>query len=179
MSGQSDRKQNISLIIGLSIPVAMIFFVAIAINGPRWFNTIEAPKHDFLYLSGQPNPYFTYLVQDGYVTLKEGTVQEGNSKPVKNPVHFFIHDVSENTSREIPEKEALSLPVDGSVRSADGFALESGRRGGWFLFGYSRDYRSRYLVKENYSQKLNLETPSSNYSYYWNIQFLGWLSTNE
>jgi len=179
MSTQSNRRQNISLIIGLSIPVAMILFVAIAINGPRWFNTIEAPKHDFIYLSGQPNPYFTYVVQDGRVTLKEGTVAEGSSKPAENPVHFFIHDVSENTNREIPEEEALSLQVDGSVRSADGFTLESGRRGGWFLFGYSRDYRSRYLVKENYSQKLNLETQGSNYNYYWNIQFLGWLSTNE
>lgn len=179
MPKQSDRKQNISLIIGLSIPVAMILFVAIAINAPNWFNTIEAPKYDFLYLTGQPNPYFTYLVKNGQVILKEGTVAEGDTRPAENPVHFFIHDVAENTSREITQEEALSLRLDGSIRSADGFALESGRRGGWFLFGYNRDYRTRYLVKDNYSQKLNLETQNTNYNYYWNIQFLGWLTIDE
>ena len=179
MTTQSDRKQNISLIIGLSIPVAMILFIAIAINGPRWFNTIAQPQNDFLYTTGQQNPYAVYLVKDGRLTLQENTVPEGVHTTQLPPLHFFVHDVSENASREIAEDEAMSLILNSSVRSPDGFSIETGRRGGWFIFGYGRDYKNRYLIKENYSEKLKLETQNNSYNYYWNFQFLGWVAGNE
>ncbi len=178
MKNQSTKKQNIALIIGLSIPVAMILFVAIAINAPHWFSTVEPPQYNFLYTSGRSNPYASYLVKDGRLQRHDVKQSETATKPAEYQQRFFVHAVSANISHEISEDEALELQLDGGVRSPDGFRLESGNRGGWFLFGYGRDYRSRYLVKENYSQKLELESQDGNYRYYWNIQFLGWIDPN-
>ncbi len=179
MATKSTKKQNITLIIGLSIPVAMILFVAIAINAPHWFSTTEPPQYDFLYTSGHHNPHISYQVKEGRLQRQDTTVSQGGTKAAEVQQRFFIHDVSTNTSREVSEDEAMSLQLDGSLRSADGFRLESGNRGGWFLFGYGRDYRTRYLVKENYSKKLELESPDENYRYYWNIRFLGWINADE
>ena len=53
MNDQPDKKQNLSLIIGLSIPIVMILFITIAINGPRWFNTVEPAHYNFLYSTGR------------------------------------------------------------------------------------------------------------------------------
>lgn len=179
MTMPEDRKQNISLIIGLSIPVAMILFIAIAINGPRWFNTVEPAKFDFLYTTGQQNPYTTYSVVSGRLRVQEHPVPEDAPATIQYPIHFFVHDVSENISREIQVEEAMQLNLDGSIRSPDGFTVETGRRSGWFIFGYGRDYRSRYLVNESFSEKLKLESNSGSYSYYWNFRFLGWVTGNE
>jgi hypothetical protein len=179
MTMPDDKKQNITLIIGLSIPVAMILFIAVAINGPRWFNSVEPPDFDFLYTTGQQNPFSTYLVKNGRLTLQEQEVPEGASNATGYPLHFFVHDVSENLSREITEEEAMALELDSSVRSPDGFTLETGRRSGWFIFGYGRNYRSRYLIKENYSEKQKLESDTSSYNYYWNYRFLGWVTGDE
>jgi len=179
MTMPEEKKQNISLIIGLSIPVAMILFIAVAINGPRWFNTVEPAKYDFLYTTGQNNPYSTYSVVNGRLVLQEQPVPEDASANIQYPIHFFVHDVSENSSREIQPEEAMELMLDSSIRSPDGFTLEAGRRSGWFIFGYGRDYRSRYLVKDNFNEKLALESNTGSYSYYWNFQFLGWVINNE
>jgi hypothetical protein len=179
MTEPAGRKQNISLIIGLSIPVAMIVFIAIAINGPRWFNSNEAAKFDFLYSTGQHNPYASYSVVDGRLTLQETPVPEGASVSATEPLHFFVHDVGENNSREISLSAAMELSLDSSVRSPDGFTIKNGRRRGWFFFRYSGDYGSRYLVNESYSEKLKLETGAGNYNYYWNFRFLGWVSDDE
>ncbi len=178
MSDQSTKKQNIALIIGLSIPVAMVLFVAIAINAPSWFSTVEPPQYNFLYTDRRNNPNVSYLVKDDRLQRHDVDQSENATKPVEYQQRFFIHDVSANISSEISENEALELHLDGAVRSPDGFRLESGNRGGWFFFGYGRDYRTRYLVKENYSQKLELESQNENYRYYWNIQLLGWIDPN-
>ena len=71
MTTQNDKKQNVSLIIGLSIPVAMILFIGIAINGPRWVNSIEHPKYNFLYVTGQQDPYVVYTVEKGRLVVTE------------------------------------------------------------------------------------------------------------
>ncbi|MCF6225896.1 MAG: hypothetical protein L3J22_06275 [Xanthomonadales bacterium] len=178
MNDQSTKKQNIALIIGLSIPVAMVLFVAIAINAPNWFSSVEPPQYSFLYTSGKSNPYASYLVKDGRLQRLDIKQSESVTKPAEYQQRFFIHDVSANISSEISENEALELHLDGAVRSPDGFRLKSGNRGGWFLFGYGRDYRTRYLVKENYSQKLELESQDGSYRAYWNIQLLGWVDPN-
>jgi len=177
-SSKPNKQQNISLIIGLSIPVLMMLFVALAINAPQWFTHVKPPQQDFLYSSGNNAPYTKYLVKEGKLTRVETTLPEGATRSTENDIHFFIHDVSANSSREISETEALKLSLNGNILSDDGFSMQSGRRGGWFLFGYGRDYRSRYLVKDNYSVKLNLINKNPQYRYYWNTIFIGWLKQN-
>jgi len=179
MTLQNDKKQNISLIIGLSIPIAMILFIAIAINGPRWFNTVTPPRNDFLYTTGQQDPNSIYRVKDGRLIIQEKLLPEGVNTTPLPALHFFVHDVSENTSLEVSENRAMKLALNGSLRSPDGFSIETGRSGGWFPFGYGRNYKNRYLMKESYSEKLKLETQNSGHNYYWSFHFLGWVATDE
>jgi hypothetical protein len=180
LTSQTDKTQNISLIIGLSIPLAMILFIAVAINGPRWFNDIAPPRYDFLYSTGQQTASNTYLVKEDLLTLQEYTAADGAEQPARYLLHFFVHNVAENKSTEIQLEDALKLQLDASVRSPDGFLIEIGRRGGgWFIFNYRRNSNHRYMVKESYSEKLMLETHDGSYSYYWNFRFYGWLGANE
>jgi hypothetical protein len=178
MTTRDDKRQNISLIIGLSIPVAMILFIAIAINGPRWLSNVEPANVNFLYATGQQDPDVVYSVKDGRLAVTDNT-PEHETGQAEYPTHFFIHDVTTNTSREIQFDEAKRLLLDGAVRSPDGFTISDGRRRGWFIFGYGRYDGHRYLVKESYSQKLDLETDSGTNHYYWNYRFIGWVTGNE
>ena len=178
MTTQDAKKQNISLIIGLSIPVAMILFIAIAINGPRWFSSIEPAEVNFLYTTGQQNPYLAYSVKDGRLLVTD-TTPENATPTAQYQTHFFIHDVTTNKSREIQLDEAKRLLLDGAVRSPDGFTISDGRRRGWFIFGYGRYSGERYLVKESYSEKLDLESDSGSNNYYWNYRFIGWVTGDE
>jgi len=179
MAGRNDGKQNIALIIGLSIPVAMVVFIAIAINGPRWLAAVDPPRYNFLYATGQQNPYARYLVKAGRLTFQESVTPEGAVPMIQNPVRFFVHDVAENISAEITETEAQALSLDGSVRSPDGFSVKAGRRGGWLFFPVGRGSESSYLIKENYRMKLNLENRNGAYNFYWNNRFLGWVTGDE
>ena len=178
MTTQDAKKQNISLIIGLCIPVAMILFIAIAINGPRWFNSVTPATVNFLYVTGQQDPYVAYSVKDGRLTVTDNTPENVTGR-VEYPTHFFVHDVTTNKSHEIQMDEAKQLFLDGAVRSPDGFTISNGRRRGWFIFGYGRYTGVRYLVKENYSEKLDLESDSGSNNYYWNYRFIGWVTGNE
>ena len=178
MTTPDTKRQNISLIIGLSIPVAMILFVAIAINGPRWFSNVEPATVNFLYVTGQQDPYVAYSVKAGRLAVTDNT-PENMTGQVQYPTHFFIHDVTVNKSREIQLDEAKRLFLDGGVRSPDGFSISDGRRRGWFIFGYGRYNGDRYLVKESYSEKLDLEMDSGSNNYYWNYRFIGWVTGNE
>jgi len=158
----------------------MILFMIVAINGPRWFNSVESAQYDFLYATGRQNPYAAYSAENGRLTLQELPVPAGDSPAVQYPVHFFVHDVSENTSREIQTEEAMKLVLDSSIRSPDGFTVVNGRRrGGWFIFRYGLPDERRYLVKENFSEQLNLEADSGSFNYYWNYRFLGWVTHDE
>ena len=178
MTTQDAKKQNISLIIGLCIPVAMILFIAIAINGPRWFNSVEPAKVNFLYITGPHDPYLTYSVKDGRVAVTDNTPENATAM-AQYPTRLFIHNVTTNKSREIQLDEAKQLLLDGSVRSPDGFTISNGRRRGWFIFDYGRYNGERYLVKERYTEKLDLESDSGTNSYYWNFRFIGWVTGNE
>lgn len=178
MTTQDTKSQNISLIIGLSIPVVMILFISIAINGPRWFTDVEPPTVNFLYVTGQQDPYVAYSVKDGRLAITDNTPENVTGR-AQYTTHFFIHDVAANRSREIQLDEVQQLFLDGGVRSPDGFTISDGRRRGWFIFGYGRYHGERYLVKESYSEKLNLETESGGNSYYWNYRFIGWVTGNE
>lgn len=174
MNKPSAAGTNVSLIIGIAIPVLMVLFIGISINFPRWFSDVTPPQFDFVYLSGRETPYSRWSVGDGRLQRKETPKPENYAGGVEEDIRFFVHDVSENKSREIQEDEAISLNLNASMISSDGFTMKHGRRGGWFFFDYRTDYRTRYLVKDNFSTKLDLINNSSA-SPYQNIRFLGWI----
>lgn len=170
--------KNLSLIIGLAIPIGMVVFIAIAINGPRWFNSADPPRYDFVYMTGQHAQSQSFVVEDGRIVVKKLANKDALPQPAET-VRFFVHDIARNSSREIDLESAQQIVLDRSLRSPDGFTISPGRRGGWFVFGFGRDYSRRYIVKETFSQRLDLASDGNRYDYYWNFRFLGWVSNEQ
>lgn len=169
-------KQNISLIVGIAIPVLMIALVAASIYLPGLFS--PAPKVNFLYVIG--DDYYQgrqYAIENGKLTKREVKYPEHYTPGV---VRLFIHDVTTNQSREVSFAEAQQLSLDANAKSPDEFEVVYGSRGdGIFplLFFHSEDYNAVYLKGHNTSKKLNLQAPpTGSYYYYPNrFRFLGWI----
>jgi len=167
-------KKNISLIIGIAIPIFMIFLIAISIYVPSLF--APAPQFNFLYVT-----------EDSYGQNRQYGVENGMlvKYEVKYPEHYtprvtrlFIHDVSRNMDQEVSFEEAQKLKLDANVKSPDGYEVVYGSSEyGFFPFFFSGgyDYNTMYLKGHNTSKKLELESSSDGRYYYRNRRFLGWI----
>ncbi|PIW67536.1 MAG: hypothetical protein CO036_02520 [Candidatus Omnitrophica bacterium CG_4_9_14_0_2_um_filter_43_12] len=169
-----SSKKNISLIIGIAIPIFMIFLIAISIYLPSLF--APAPQFNFLYVT-----------EDSYGQNRQYGVENGVlvKYEVKYPEHYtpraarlFIHDVSRNTNQEVSFEEAQKLKLDANVKSPDGYEVVYGSSGyGFFPFFFSGgyNYNTMYLKGHNASKKLELESSNDGRYYYRNRRFLGWI----
>jgi len=172
-------KKNITLILGISIPILMILFVASRIYLPGLF---IKPHFNFLYVSGDDSYYYynngyQYSVQNDKLVKNEiKQLENQNYNPPRVESKLYIYDVAKNEAKEISFAEAQNLNLDSSVKSPDDFEVVYGSRGDGFfpfLFWSERDYNSRYLSGHNVSKKLNLQLNGS--SYYNNFRFIGWI----
>ena len=175
-------KRNISLIIGLAIPLVMIVLVAASIYLPGLF--APSPRFNFLYVLG-----------DDYYQGQQYVVEKGKliKREVKYPEHYtpyypytpgvarlFVHDVVRNESREISFEDAQQLSLNANIKSPDGFEVVYGSSGdGIFplFFFHDTDYSTVYIKGHNASRKLNLQagTTGGYYYYYNRFRFLGWI----
>lgn len=167
-------KKNITLIVGISVPILMILVVAGSIYLPGLF---IKPKFNFLYISGDSSYYYSqyqYYVQNGKLVRNETQESMSQSYQQQRDVKLRIYDIDKNESRDVSFEEARGLDLDPNNISPDGFEVVYGSRGdGFFPFFYSgTDYRTRYLKGHNVTKKLNLQL---NDSYYNNFRFLGWI----
>ena len=173
-----ERQKNISLIIGICIPLFMIVLVAASIYLPGLF--APPPQVNFLYVTG--DDYYQgqqYVVEQGRLAKRE----------VKYPEHYtpgvtrlFVHDVAMNRSREIPFEDAQHLSLDPSAQSPDGFEVVYGSHeyGVFpFFFDHSDDDNAPYLKGHNTSKKLNVEVPADRNYYTRRIRFLGWIQEGQ
>lgn len=169
-----SSKNNISLIIGISIPIFMILLIAVSIYLPSFF--APAPQFDFLYSVGDNySPSRHYGVENGVLVKYE----------VKHPQHytpqavrFFIHDVSGNTDQEVSFEEAQKLRLNANIKSPDGYKVVYGSREyGFFpiFFSGGHDYNTMYLKGHNTSRKLEFEQSGDGLYYYHGRHFLGWI----
>jgi len=172
-------KKNITLILGISIPILMILFVAGSIYLPELF---IKPHFNFLYVSGDDSYYYynsgyQYSVQNDKLVKNEIKQPENqNYNPPRVESKLYIYDVAKNEAKEISFTEAQNLNLDSSVKSPDDFEVVYGSRdSGFFPFfwGGGTDYNARYLSGHNVSKKLNLQLNGS--SYYNNFRFIGWI----
>lgn len=169
-----SSKKNISLLVGMAIPIFMILLIASSIYLPSLF--APAPKFNFLYVK-----------EDGYGGNHEYDIRNGElaKYEVKYPEHYtpgpsilFIHDVSANTDREVSFEEAQKLKLDASAKSPDGYEVVYGSSDyGFFPFFFSggQDYNAMYLKGHNTSKKLELQSLSGKRYYYRGRRFLGWI----
>lgn len=166
-------KKNITLVIGVSIPILMILFVAGSIYLPGLF---VQPKYNFLYVVD--DNYYTqqqYSVQNNRL-IKSEFVQPESKNPRPVPAsRLYLYDMEKNESQEIPFENAQLLNLDSRAQSPDGFEVVQGNRNGgdlFFIFGSGSDYNTRYLKGNGVSKKLNLDL---NRNGYYNFRFLGWV----
>jgi len=172
-------KKNTTLIIGISIPILMILFVAGSIYLPGLF---IKPQVDFLYVNGDDNYYYynsgyQYTVVNDKITKNDVKQPADPSlKPPQVEQKLYIYDVTENVSREISLEEAKKLDLNSNTISPDGFEVVYGSRndGGFpFFWGGGTDYNARYLKGHNVSRKVNL--PMTGSPYYSGMHFIGWI----
>ncbi|MFA5080685.1 MAG: hypothetical protein WC472_03650 [Candidatus Paceibacterota bacterium] len=163
-------KKNLTLILAISIPIAMILLIAISIYLPSLFMN---PQYEFLYSMSRHFIYSNdnYVIENEKLLLniessKDGTYGIPDMK-------FYIYNTINNTSKEISYEEAQKLRLDPNIKSIDGFEIVDGNHeSGFFPFYYSsRDYDSHYLKNSITSKKLNLKV-TSNYD---NFNFIGWI----
>lgn len=174
-----DLRKNSPLIIGISIPVLMILFVAGSIYLPGLF--ADPPMYDFLYTTGNDHYYceWEYRPQSG--RLVRVARPERPPVPVKDPSEppcdplFYLYDVDADESMEIPFAEAEKLTLDQNSLSKDGYEVVRGNGGGDFLFfDGGSNYNNVYIRGHNWSKKINVNLSSQPY-YYYNFRFLGWI----
>ena len=159
-------KENLTLILGVAIPIIMIVLVVLSIFLPTVFTK---PKYDFIYATGGDSRYSCkekYLVSNGTLIKKEGE----EDKKLK----LYLFYTKKNKSSEIYFQETRMLNIDPNIKSADGFEVVQGSQGnGVFLFFFSTTDQKTYYIKGNHlSKKLNLELNGSSSK---NFCFLGWI----
>ena len=168
-----DIKKRLPLIIGLSIPLLMIIFVALSIYLPDMFIN---PKYDFIYCTGD---YYS----SRYYSVKSGKIQKNDIKYPEKDTYYrprieevlYYHDTNKNESKEIGFDDALKYSLNSNVKSLDGFEVVHGTRdvGIFPLFFFAdTDYSTMYIKGDKVSKKLNLNIKRP---YYWNFQFIGWV----
>lgn len=171
-------KRNVTLVIGISIPILMILFVAGSIYLPGLF---IQPHTNFLYVSVDDSYYYynngsQYSVQNNKLVkneIKQPTNQYYNPPPLE--VKLYVYDVEQNKATEISFTDAQNLNLDSNTKSPDGFEVVDGNNDGFFPFfwGSGTDYETRYLKGHSVSKKLNLQLNGG--SYYNNFRFIGWI----
>ena len=169
-----SSKKNVSLIVGISIPILMIVLVAISIYVPAFF--APAPRANFLYVTG--NDYYQgqqYFVENGTIVKREVRYPEHYAPGV---ARFFLHNTFANEDKELSFEEAQKLKLNANEKSPEGYEVVYGNtESGFFPFFFSggTDYNTMYLKGHNTSRKLNLQSPDDGRYYYRNRRFLGWI----
>gem|GEM_PF-5973233 len=145
-----DKQKNIPLIVGLSVPILMILFVAGSIYLPRWFTKVR-PQVNFLYSTGGYWGSDNFIIRDGKIQK----VEEKSKSPyppytTQDQLRLFVHDMTKNESKEISFEAAQALQLNSNTVSQDGFEVVHGR--GMHLRGCSR--------KKRCSGRLNTVAPN-------------------
>ncbi len=164
------KKNNLSLIFGISIPILMILFVALSIYLPRFF--AEDPQYDFLYYV--TDTHFTSEYPENYYTVRKGYIDFVDNNPEEDfeqRAMIFRHDVSENESYEISYEEARNLQLDASYESPDGYELVNSYGGD--IFYINVNYDKVFLKGHNTSKEMHLFSKNI---YYDQFNFLAWIN---
>src|SRR5260221_11666168 len=110
------NRRNAPLIIGFSIPILMILFVAISIYVPGIF---LHPKFNFLYSAdGSYYNEQAYTINDGHLTIDSQITPNPSNKPYPSPP-LYVYNVMTNESEAISFQDAQNLNLDTNVDSPD------------------------------------------------------------
>ncbi len=193
-------KENLPIIIGLSIPVVMVLVIAGVIYGQQIFSSVPAPTQNFVYALGNNvvgvslYPYAASVPSEPcateYYRVASGTLKKFPTDPkersmayckdvslIQTEPSFFLYDVATKQNTQLTFEEVSKLTIDNVIKSKDGYEYTQNidrRNSGIFdLFGGGNyDYTARYLKNGSHYEKVSLQFPSG-YSY--GDVFLGWI----
>lgn len=170
-------KKNLPLIIGIAIPVAMVLFIAGSIYLSS--NAVH-PQYDFLYTTrGYDN---AYVIKNGQLTeWNAATSSDKNAYAPPPPYPYnaaklYVYDVRQDKSVPVSFEKARTFTLYAEAMSPDGYIVSRGSSGGggvFSLFYDGGDYNTWYIKSPKGAKKLDIQADGS---YYYDIQFLGWIS---
>ncbi len=171
-------KEQLPLIIGISIPI----IVTVAVGLSIWIPTLYAPKpvYDFIY---SVNDGYTfdqqYVVQDEHLTKRVVPIPPKDVyPPIYTPILYY-YNAETDSSKQISFEDAKNYRLNAGVISPDGFEVVMGNQdGGIFpiFFGGMNDYQSRYLRGHGAAYRVNLALSSQDY---YSFRLLGWVLDQE
>jgi hypothetical protein len=185
-------KNNLSLIVAFSLPIALILVVVVATYSP--FSSVET-GYNFIYSScDNGTGGYSYGCLDhmkALFSVRDDKLVMNKINPNKDSdrdnipdieenyhVRIFLHDTEKNESREVKFEEAKNYKIiSDTITSPDGVNVSGKYDRGPEVFPIidthsSYDY---YLTKGKGRKKLNLINRDSRYYYRDNFRFIGWL----
>ena len=172
---------NIPLLIGVALPIIIIFTISIIIFTPSLF---IKPQYNFLY-SNTDTYYYDYNNRYSNTYVVEGNHLSLSSLPTTTRVTYkgdnpplYLYDVKNNSTHQLDWSEAKNFNIDPGPSSPDGYIVKYlySNDGIFELFGSNGNQNGYVIYKDNGSKKLN-GLNSSGYSYYnsGNFKFIGWV----
>lgn len=192
MSKPGFFKQHFSLVVGVTLPLALVLFFWLATVIPKL--TVEPPQHDLVFTTD----YYDYNAEvKGRVRfdVKDGRLRAffhtGDNQAYRQVPRLYYFNVKTESTRElaldIPQDltdgTAISIPEMDSYtfsnesRSPDGYAFDNSYRGrhGFFFGGGSYRYHAK-IEKDGRAMKIPMPGGDSGYQ---NLRFLGWVLQGE
>ena len=164
-------KENLPLIVGITLPIALVVLIAAVIYIPAMF--AKPPVVDFIFVDNNYSYGQHYEVRRGKILLVEDYIPEPPAKrqPELEP-QIYRYDLEQDKAVTLTQKEAEQLTIDPAQYSSDGFLVSQGGGGGGIFpfFFFDEGRQGVYIRKGAYSEQLNY--PSSDI---WRYQFLGWI----
>ncbi|MBT3835215.1 hypothetical protein HOF56_03110 [Candidatus Peribacteria bacterium] len=187
-------KNNLSLILAFSLPVALILVVVFTTYSP--FTSVET-NYNFMYTACDNGTggysYGCLNHMEALFSVKDtslikndlddsrDTDKDGISDIDENyHVRIFLHDTQQNESREVKFENAKDYEIiTDTITSPDGVNVSGGYERGPEVFPIidthsSYDY---YLTKGKSKTRLNLINRDNRYYYRDNFRFIGWVSS--
>ncbi|MDP1596708.1 MAG: hypothetical protein Q8S46_08750 [Methylotenera sp.] len=187
-------KENLVLVIGLTLPLLLIvlFFVATVI--PKLMGT--PPQYEMLFTTNYydyqnpPDFLHEFVVKnqqltiktrkneskDGNYTSKKLMAYDGKTETVREITVDIAKTADATTGNAVVLEETKNMAIDTSSISPDGYALDgpsyggSGLVGGFFGGGYRN---SGFRLKKG---SVGYQVPNTQQNTYYNqMQFIGWV----
>ncbi len=194
MSLKNFVKDNLVLVIGLSLPMLLIVLFFLATVVPKSMGT--PPQYEMLFTTMRyeyqdaPNYQLDFLVKDHRLMVRakknDEKYRSNNSKKLMaydgktetvREIAFDLSKIAESaTNGEVVLDETKNMAIDPSSTSPDGYVLEgpnyagSGLLLGLFGGGY---HGNGYRIKKG-SVGYQVHNPQQDY-YYNQVQFIGWI----
>jgi len=182
-------KKNITVLLAFLLPILLVLGLAISVFLPGLFlstqynfvyATCDIGLGDYRYYPDYPPNCTAYLNSLYKVEKTKLVIQAIVSANGRYIPHLFIHDTTNNESREITFAEANDLRLSGLLTSPDGVSVDSGYDRGdrFFMFDMMSSNHDFYLTKGREHHRLNLINSNGRYDSYNNFKFIGWVVPN-